>query len=1516
MVTRRSPSRLVFIEAEKIASDFPLLSGKRLDILREPSLKGVLSEEQIDREILQLQQLKVDDYIRRTVAPSENPKRKSAPEVIRMMGGTIIQEIHEGPVYLAEIELDVEGRRRRMVFLAQDRKSHNGVWMPHHHTRAAELLRYYSSYGMPVVTFIDTPGADGGEEANRKNQAQSISLLIAEMCNLQLPTVGIVFGNGYSGGAIPLAAVNVLLSVRDGVFNTIHPAGLSEIAYNYNLSWQECAKYIGVSAYDLHRAGYLDGIIDYSPLDAGPPTALTLAVCSALKSVEDKAVRILGDPEYEYFFQHYRESIGRYLNPSELLVEENRIADKPPTGMLNVFGSVYRFHRYLKLRMRLRSKSVIRYSRVDSQDAPEGELQDRLERERIQRFRKWSRSPLELRYDEALSKRYKRFLDTHKDLDTDRGRISTFFMGRPEVNYSKAAASLAMGLGLHLYNFWKVAARENLVQLLDQLEATKAGDSGPAEPKSLETANLIDAVNLAAIRERFPDVAKNLILFDLLYDKLIENLASIANELKDHNEISQKSMEDLLEKVFQEAAQSFQGIFAGVAEAELRSDFFAWLEGFTSSSDSESLMRQISEWKRVAYPRLSEPLFGIVSYYFSHLLPSLYVAQRGDKPFNGKISPRHIGIKDFWNRLNQAYQDLLIQNLLAEYKKTNPIRPRDIIDRFFTGFEERDINLMTANPVRFPGFRQSIERALDRGIPPVGAITGLAGFEHNGVASKVGLVVSNTDFQAGAFDMASCEKVCKLLVECAKRKLPLVMFISSGGMQTKEGAGALFSMAVLNDRLTRFVKDFDLPVICFGFRDCTGGAQASFVSHRLVNTFYLSGCVMPFAGQRVVPSHLPVQATLANYLSREEGSMDGLVRNPFDEDIDERLQEIDPAIPIPTETIPEAIARILKGEYKPPEAAVAQEKEPPETSFRPVKRLLIHARGATATRLIRGAQEAGCEVLLVQSDADMESYPASLLRDSDRLVCLGGNTPQESYLNGMSVIRIAEQEDVDALHPGIGFLSESPDFAKLCRQHGLNFIGPRTLSMEQMGNKSNAIATARRLGVEVVPGSQGVVTDPVYARSLADEIGYPVLIKAAFGGGGKGMRVVYDSHRFEEAFTSTGQEALGAFGNGDVYLEKFVESIRHLEVQVLRDCDGITRILGYRDCTVQRNNQKLIEESGSYRLPAEWIDRIQDYALRIAEDVDYVGAGTIEFIYDRLNKAVYFMEMNTRLQVEHPVTEMVSGIDIVGEQIRIAGGESIAGLKPQKDGYAMEVRINAERINIDGADGVEFTPSPGTVTRMVLDDHPKVRTIAAVAEGMVVPPYYDSLIVQIIAHGRSRAAVIDTLRGYLDTVVIEGINTNLALMEAILDDAEFRQGSYDTRFLDGFFQRVDLPALQARSETRSGGTGSAIDLDAIRIEGSDELKVLAPRTGVFYTSPTSDDPPYVGLGQQFDIDQTLCLLEAMKVFEAVSLADFNRYNGNTLFETNHRYQLNRILAENGQTVNQGDLLFIVQPAPP
>ncbi|MEC9461314.1 MAG: biotin carboxylase N-terminal domain-containing protein, partial [SAR324 cluster bacterium] len=1311
-----------------------------------------------------------------------------------------------------------------------------------------------------------------------------------------------------------------LLSVRQGVFNTIHPKGLSNIARKYDLSWQESAKHIGVSAYELKSQGYFDGIIDYAYDKPHQAKNIKDAIISAVEATENNSCKFL--IENDFFFDHYRDSINHYLNPSKLLIESNRVTDRSPTGTLNIFGDVYRFMRYLKLRQRIVSRSIDSYARLSSRKTPLGKLQERLKNERQEKLKQWYKTPLEVRFHEKLNKRFEQFVSSRDDREKERGRLVAFFIGDPRENYKKAVDDLTLEILLYLYNYWKDSTAENLIELHDQLGEFTLNDLTPKNP------NLLDLLKTTIINHSFKENFQNILLFDLLYNQVIEALPTIADELKGTNQISQKSVEQLFEQTVEGAMKEFEKNSLKLESNSVRTQFFKWLANFIDRKDCDDVLGTISERKRVVFPRMSTPLFGLVRYYFSGLLPSLYEAQQNKGRFNGKITPRNIGIKDFWNRLDQSYKDLLIQNLLRGYK-SSVITSTKVIEHYFRDFKELYADRITSNPVKFPGFRDAIEQALDDGVTPCGVVTGLGTFTNgeNGKAAtdkknapkkqktsfRVGLVVSNMEFQAGAFDMASCEKVCRVLDDCARLKLPVRVFISSAGMQTKEGGGSLFSMAIINERITRFVKDLDLPVLCFGFRDCTGGAQASFVTHLLVRTYFFSGSQIPFAGQLVVESHLPAHSTLSNYLSTNPGTMDGLVKNPFDADIDQKLLEIDPQIPVAKYSVEEIISRVLSGEYQLSVGDEAQAYSTQENLHTgELKRVLIHARGCTATRLIRGTQDAEMEVVLVASDADMESYPATLLREKDRLVCIGGNTPQDSYLNGMSVIRIAEQEEVDAIHPGIGFLSESPHYARICREHGFNFIGPRVANMDRMGNKSNAIATARNLKIPVVPGSEGALMDPAHALIVAAEIGFPVLIKAAHGGGGKGIEVVREAGRFKSIFSRMSQEALSAFGNGDLYLEKFISSMRHLEVQIIRDMHGNSKLLGIRDCSVQRNYQKLIEESAS-GIPKNIKDHIYNNAVKLIEEIDYIGAGTVEFIYDLDQKSVYFMEMNTRLQVEHPVSEMVSRTDLVKLQLEVAQGDDIGNFDVKLKGHAIELRVIAEKIEFDDEGELRFIPDPGHLSEVYFPEKANVRVIQTVAPGSVVSPFYDSLIAQIICWGKSRREAISSLLDYLKGVKIHGVSTNLALNRLILKDVEFQKGRFSTGYLVDLFERIDEKKLLSESQKDSGTSKNAVDQKDIMLEGSDELKVLSLQMGGFYRAASREDEPFVSEGQIIDVNHTLCLLESMKVFTELSLADYKSPDGESLYLDDVKYKVTRVIAEDQNTVNQGDLLFVMQP---
>ncbi len=441
-------------------------------------------------------------------------------------------------------------------------------------------------------------------------------------------------------------------------------------------------------------------------------------------------------------------------------------------------------------------------------------------------------------------------------------------------------------------------------------------------------------------------------------------------------------------------------------------------------------------------------------------------------------------------------------------------------------------------------------------------------------------------------------------------------------------------------------------------------------------------------------------------------------------------------------------------------------------------KILIANRGEIAVRIIAACREMGIETVAVHSDADRECLHVRL---ADESVCIGSPYPAGSYLNISAVIAAAEISHADAIHPGYGFLAENAHFAEIVKACGMVFIGPSPESMRLMGNKSEARRTMAASEVPILPGSDGPLKDREAAVELAAEIGYPVILKASSGGGGRGMRLAWHEGELASAYDSAGNEAASAFGDGTLYLEKYVEKPRHIEFQILADTFGRVIHLGERECSIQRRHQKLIEESPSAVLDPELRERMGRAAIAAARAARYVNAGTVEFLLAE-DGSFSFMEMNTRIQVEHPVTEMVTGIDLVKEQIRIAAGEPMSIPKRRKirpDGHAFEFRINAE-------DPQTFAPSPGLIEELVLPGGPGTRVDTHIYRGYRVPPYYDSLLAKVLVHGSDRAEAIIRGRRALEMFVIKGVKTSIPLQLRILDDENFAAGNIDTHFMEGF----------------------------------------------------------------------------------------------------------------------------------
>ncbi|MCS4480442.1 acetyl-CoA carboxylase biotin carboxylase subunit [Clostridium botulinum] len=438
--------------------------------------------------------------------------------------------------------------------------------------------------------------------------------------------------------------------------------------------------------------------------------------------------------------------------------------------------------------------------------------------------------------------------------------------------------------------------------------------------------------------------------------------------------------------------------------------------------------------------------------------------------------------------------------------------------------------------------------------------------------------------------------------------------------------------------------------------------------------------------------------------------------------------------------------------------------------------MLVANRGEIAVRIIRACREMGIETVAIYSEADKDALHVQL---ADEAVCIGPPSSKDSYLNMYNIISATVLTGSQAIHPGFGFLSENSKFANMCKDCNIVFIGPDSETIDKVGNKSNARDIMIRAGVPVIPGSNGVIHNEEEALNIAKEIGYPVVVKASAGGGGRGIRIVHSKENMIKAFNTAKSEAKGAFGDDSMYVEKFIKNPRHIEFQILGDNYGNIIHLGERDCSLQRRNQKVLEEAPSPRMNEELRKRMGDVAMKAAKAVEYKNAGTIEFLLDE-DGSFYFMEMNTRIQVEHPITEMVTGVDILKEQIKIAYGEKL-NIK-QKDikiqGHAIECRINAE----DYKNG--FRPCPGKIENLYIPGGLGVRLDSSVYSGYTIPPYYDSMIGKLIAYGRNREETIQIMKRALGELIIEGVNTNIDFQFIILEDENFIKGEYTTKYIE------------------------------------------------------------------------------------------------------------------------------------
>ncbi len=447
-----------------------------------------------------------------------------------------------------------------------------------------------------------------------------------------------------------------------------------------------------------------------------------------------------------------------------------------------------------------------------------------------------------------------------------------------------------------------------------------------------------------------------------------------------------------------------------------------------------------------------------------------------------------------------------------------------------------------------------------------------------------------------------------------------------------------------------------------------------------------------------------------------------------------------------------------------------------------ISKLLIANRGEIAVRIIRAARELGIIPVVVYSEADKDSLPVKI---ADQSICIGPPPPTESYLYYQNILSAAITVSADAIHPGYGFLAENPAFAEACRALNIKFVGPNPLAIRKLGDKATAKKIVKEAGVPVVPGSDGVIKTYEEAIEIAKDIGFPIIIKASAGGGGRGMRIVYREEDLENAFNFAATEAQQAFGDSSVYIEKYIANPKHIEIQILADKHGNVVHLFERDCSVQRRHQKLIEEAPSFVLDEETRQKMGEAAVKAAKAANYDSAGTVEFLYNLETKEFYFIEMNTRIQVEHPITEEITGIDLIKQQIKIAEGDPLE-IKQEdikKYGHCIECRINAE----DPSNN--FTPTPGKIAQFIVPGGPGVRIDSGVYPGYTIPPYYDSMVAKLIVWGKNRKEAISRMKRALREFIVEGIKTTIPFHQEVFKNSTFLSGQYTTHFVDKFFNK-------------------------------------------------------------------------------------------------------------------------------
>ncbi len=1473
-----------------------------------PEYSGCLTSSEITQQARSAQELDCAGYYTAFIAPTEGPglqHRLSAKDIYEEMDAETIDFFESGPLFVARcIIFDPKDRKRHreLGFIGQNHKVARGIFQPEHHNLTIQYLQMFEKDKIPVITLMDTPGADAGAWSNENLQSHSISACIAEFARINIPTVGIIAGAGNSGGAIPYATTDRILCLEDAYMSTIHPAALADIVQRLGFSKEQCAKFVRVCSYQLCSDGLADAVIRLKGTMSEEEQDFCIenmisAILDCLDDIENSVITrsdILRMERIREIYPHYlanhlmRDSSEHHKLQTVFGLSLSRSPEISRTDPMTFAEYARRLERSARLRLRLQFTTVSYWENqggvieqkhyIDSDTAPQDKNDDNSLTEYIDKL-----STIKINFlPEDFQKAVNREFGSHM--------IRQVFEFRLKEKRSKRRKhKISYEFILFIISAHKSRTPEFLKGFIQHISRNYQFPAEFIDTKGAEPQNLTELMDFI-----YPQLvlhSRHMISLFNVIKYCFENINTLIPSIKLEHEFSRTDAEKLLKNTVKSDIEDFQ----------------KWI--FKNIKCHAKAVSSILKAMKRHYPRVPVELFNVIEAILTINIPSLY------QSYKAKITPQNT-TEDYWIKLDRAYKDAIISNILERVKKEKKYISVDDILGFFYNFSELDRDIVSINPTDFPEFSNSIKKALKSRYHNA-LVTGTAWFRNeDGESLQVGLIISNNEFQAGSTDMASGEKFARAFSAFGQKNIPVIMFISSGGMQTKEGTGSLFTMSIANDVINKYMEYTSLPVICFAFRDCTGGAQASFVTHPSIYTFYLSGTELPFAGARVVPEPLPYPCRLSNYLVTKPGAMSGLVKNPFDLFLDSEFIRLgDPELKIPTLKIQDVISKLLIKQLK-------KLDEKPITAQIPVKsvkkqqftKVMIPNRGDVAITLIKKLRRKGITPILGHSRSDRFSLAYTQASIYGHTVELGPGPVSQSYLKKNNIIQAAKTFGAEAIHPGIGFLAENYDFARLCDDNQLVFIGPSPESIRLMGDKAKAREIMSRHNIPVVPGSDGTVTDLESARKTIDRIGCPVMLKAAYGGGGRGMRMVFSREELEASFNEAFQEAKSAFGSGDIYIEKLIQKPRHIEVQVIADTEGNILILGERDCTVQRNHQKLIEESPSPVLTEEQRKKVFDYARKAVSASNYFNAGTVEFIMDIETSEIYFMEMNTRLQVEYAVSELVSGQDIISHQINIAQGIPLAVRQEdiRFNGYAIEIRVNAESISKTG----EIIPRTGIIEQADFPEEEWLRVDTYLYPGCRISPYYDSMIAKLIVWAPDREQGIDRMLDILDRTVIKGVPTNISLQKLILKNRKFQSGLYSTSFIQELFREEPLSEIfDDELESALKDAQSIFSSENINVPDSDMVKVLANIDGVFYRSSNPSASSFIEIGDIIDPNTTLCLLESMKKYYPIKLSLFTcRENSkDRQVYPAPKYKVVQFLVEDASEVEKGQAVIIIQP---